>query len=60
MKSAGHQRFLFSKLQSYLEDFLALTAELGRQIIIRKSIADDLRFVVYITVTSDIKVLKLK
>uniref|UniRef100_A0A5S6PT56 PlsC domain-containing protein n=3 Tax=Brugia TaxID=6278 RepID=A0A5S6PT56_BRUMA len=44
MKSAGHKKLMFSKLQSSLEDFVTLSKRLGRRIIIRKSIKDDLRY----------------
>uniref|UniRef100_A0A1I7W3U7 CBR-ACL-7 protein n=1 Tax=Loa loa TaxID=7209 RepID=A0A1I7W3U7_LOALO len=44
MKSTGHQKLIFNKLQSSLEDFVALITKMGRRIMIRRSIADDLRY----------------
>ncbi|MCP9266155.1 Dihydroxyacetone phosphate acyltransferase [Dirofilaria immitis] len=44
VKSVSHQKLIFSELQTYLEDFVALIIRMGRQIIVRRSIADDLRF----------------
>uniref|UniRef100_A0A8R1TUR0 PlsC domain-containing protein n=1 Tax=Onchocerca volvulus TaxID=6282 RepID=A0A8R1TUR0_ONCVO len=52
MKSVNHQKLIFSELQTYLEDFVTLITKMGRQIIVRKSIADDLRY--YLKLHSDL------
>ncbi|KAM3726558.1 Dihydroxyacetone phosphate acyltransferase [Dirofilaria immitis] len=52
VKSVSHQKLIFSELQTYLEDFVALIIRMGRQIIVRRSIADDLRY--YLKLHSDL------
>ncbi|KAL3981922.1 Acyltransferase family protein [Acanthocheilonema viteae] len=44
MKSTNHQKLIFSKLQTSLEYFVALITRMGRRVIVRSSITDDLRY----------------
>ncbi|CAG9533503.1 unnamed protein product [Cercopithifilaria johnstoni] len=44
MKNTSYQKLIFSKLLTSLEYFIALITRMGRRIIIRKSITDDLRY----------------
>uniref|UniRef100_A0A0R3RWB6 PlsC domain-containing protein n=1 Tax=Elaeophora elaphi TaxID=1147741 RepID=A0A0R3RWB6_9BILA len=52
LKSTSHQKLMFSKLQTSLEDFVELITRMGRRIVVRRSITDDLRY--YLNLHSDL------
>ncbi|VDK71887.1 unnamed protein product [Litomosoides sigmodontis] len=44
MKSTSNQKLIFSELQTSLEQFITLIEKMGRRIIVKRSITDDLRY----------------